>query len=100
MYFVRMIAWAFLFLALVGLGAEVLYSLEAGAYTILTPTTIWQAVSPQSKAAFSVNELSTLRDILNVLFLDRPIWMMPTIVSTILFLGVRRRRKKWMFRDN
>ena len=100
MYFVRMIAWAFLFLALVGLGAESLYSLELGRYTILTPATVWQAVSPQSKAAFSVNELSTLREILNVLFLDRPIWMMPAIVSTILFLGVRRRRKKWMFRDN
>ena len=95
-----MIAWAFLFLALVGLGAEVLYSLEIGRYTTLTSAKIWQDVSPQSWASFSGNESSTLRDILDTLFLVRPVWMMPAIVSTILFFGVRRRRKRWMFRDN
>jgi hypothetical protein len=98
MYFLRMIAWAFLFLALAGWGAECVYSLEVGAYQVLTPAILWQAISPQTVVADA--NTSSLLDGLNMVFMARPIWMMPAIVSTILFVGVRRRRKKWMFRNN
>ncbi|TDI60522.1 MAG: hypothetical protein E2O92_05245 [Alphaproteobacteria bacterium] len=100
MYFLRMIAWAFLFLALAGWGAECLYSMEVGAYRLLTPAIIWQSMSPQTLAAFTDNGSIILQDFTNAIFLLRPVWLMPAVVSVLLFLGVRRRRKKWMFRDN
>jgi hypothetical protein len=100
MYIARFTAWVFLFVALAGWGAECLYSLQSGSYQFLTPVAIWQVISPVSAEAVSGTTAGTLSDVAHFVFLARPIWLLPAIIGTILFLAERRRKKKWMFRDN
>jgi len=100
MYIARFLAWVFLFLALGGWGAECLYSLQEGTYQFLTPVVLWQVLSPASIGVPSNATPGMLADITHFVLLSRPIWLVPAILCTILFLGVRRRKKKWMFRDH
>ena len=94
MYIVRSTAWVLLFLALAGWGAECLYSLQAGTYHFLTPVDLWQVISPESLQAFTDNNSGFVLDGLGMVFLHRPIWLLPAITCTTLFIVVRRRKKK------
>ena len=90
-YIARFIAWLFLFLAFGAWGGEALQSLDAGSYIFLTPTGLMAYQEPKDPGLVG--------DVLGFLILYRPLWLWPAIISAVLFLGVRRRRKKYMFRS-
>jgi hypothetical protein len=99
----RVIGWAFLALALIAFGAEVIGSLSAGHYRILTLGEVWFSLSPGSlnltQAVIQRYLFAALWDPVIVTVLLGPAWALPLLISLLSFIAGPRRRRRMFFKQ-
>tara|TARA_R110002167_G_scaffold150687_3_gene344455 strand:- start:51 stop:368 length:318 start_codon:yes stop_codon:yes gene_type:complete len=101
----RIVAWILLALALMALGAEIVRSLEAGAWEILALGPLWYAIDPAglnvTQAVIQRYLLTELWDPVIVTLLTWPAWVVFAVPGLLLLALFRRRRqpnRRWFKR--
>ena len=93
MIILRLIAWIFLLAAVAAWGAEALHSLQQGNYHFLTTAHFWSMIDVSMMERF-VNSLpGWLTAVVVPLLETPPMWLPLLVISLVLFLIARLRRK-------
>ncbi|MEX1147555.1 MAG: hypothetical protein WEB93_04145 [Sphingomonadales bacterium] len=95
---VRIVGWMFFFLAFIAAGAELLLSVNEGAYMPLTLAVLWQQAHPDSFIAaerlFVGTPLAWLWDPALLFVLKCPSWIPPAVIAALCLLGRRDKRRR------
>lgn len=102
MIVLRILGYLLLLAGITALGVEILHSLEAGEWTILTGGEIWARIDRESLRATQVGierhlGIPFLWDPILLNIILAPAWLVLGLPGLILILLARRRRSRRMF---